>query len=61
MWDATKLKQFSGYEQPARIIRWLQDNGIPFILNKDREPVTTEECVTNAIQSARPREVENAS
>ncbi len=44
-----KLKEFLGYERPSDVIKWLDNNHIPWLPAKNKEPVTTMSAINKAI------------
>jgi hypothetical protein len=45
--DDDDLKRLTGYKRPADQARWLEDNGIPFILNRLGRPVVSRDLQTS--------------
>lgn len=44
-----ELQNWSGYAQPSAVRAWLQRNSIPYVLNKDGQPVTTQGAIDGAL------------
>lgn len=54
--DFTDLQRLSGRERPAAVKKWLQSQGISYMLNADGQPVTTEKALNEALLRGRKTE-----
>jgi hypothetical protein len=45
--DDNDLKRLTGYKRPADQARWLEEHGIPFILNRLGRPVVRRDMQTD--------------
>jgi hypothetical protein len=45
-----ELKQWLGYERTADVVRWLDRNGVAWRPGKDKQPCTTLDAVTHALE-----------
>ena len=51
--DFDTLKRLSGRDRPSAVKKWLQNQGISYMLNADRQPVTTEKALNDALMRGR--------
>lgn len=54
--DFADLQRLSGRERPAAVKKWLQSQGISYMLNADGHPVTTEKALNEALLRGRKTE-----
>ena len=45
-----ELQLLSGYKQPSKVIRFLKDNRIPFVVGSDGKPRTTNDMLNEGIK-----------
>lgn len=43
--DEDALREWTGFHQSQRLMRWLVDNGIPFLRGRDGRVITTQGAV----------------
>ena len=48
--DFEELKLLSGYSQASKVIRFLKDNRIPFVVGSDGKPRTTNDMLNEGIK-----------
>lgn len=48
--DFDELQLLSGYSQASKVIRFLKDNRIPFVVGSDGKPRTTNEMLNEGIK-----------
>ena len=48
--DFPELQLLSGYKQVSKVISFLQENGIPFVLGGDGRPRTTNEMIKEVLR-----------
>lgn len=53
--NCAELKHWLGYERTADVIRWLDQNGVAWSAGKDRQPCTTLDAVTHALEGRQTR------
>lgn len=51
--DFETLQRFSGRERPSAVKKWLQRQGIRYMLNADGRPVTTEKALNDVLLNGR--------
>ncbi|MEX2260095.1 MAG: DUF4224 domain-containing protein [Woeseia sp.] len=54
--DFPMLCRLSGRERPSAVCKWLQQQGIAYMLNADGKPVTTERALNEALLRGRKTE-----
>lgn len=54
--DFPTLCRLSGRKRPTAVRKWLQERGISYMLNANREPVTTEKALNDALLRGRKTE-----
>ena len=53
--DFEELKLLSGYSQASKVIRFLKDNRIPFVIGSDGKPRTTDDMLNEGIKDDRSK------
>ena len=48
--DFDELQLLSGYSQASKVIRFLKDNRIPFVVGSDGKPRTTNDMLNEGIK-----------
>jgi hypothetical protein len=51
-----ELQRLSGRVKPSAVKKWLQSQRVAYMLNADREPVTTEKALNDALTRGRKTE-----
>lgn len=51
--DFDQLKRLSGRDRPSAVRKWLQNQGVSYMLNADGQPVTTEKALNDALARRR--------
>lgn len=54
--DFPDLQRLSGRDRPTAVKKWLQKQGISFMLNADGRPVTTEKALNDVLLRGRKTE-----
>lgn len=54
--DFETLCRLSARSRPSAVKRWLQERGIPYMLNADEQPVTTEKALNGILKRGRKTE-----
>jgi len=54
--DFATLQRLSGRTRPSAVKKWLQNQGIGYMLNADLQPVTTEKALNDRLERGRKAE-----
>lgn len=56
--DFDQLQLLSGYSQASKVIRFLRDNRIPFVIGSDGKPRTTHDMLNEGIKDEQDESAE---